>query len=183
MKTPTTFWFNFFKRIGLTGYVQVNFQVPAHDFASAFQKVVLPGKVDVMANMTESWKKGDEVLSGKVTPTSFLVRRRKRVTNIQNSFAYAAGSITSTNEGVKVESTILPLPAIFVLFYGFMFVIYGLFAWHFLSGNNTKDFSPFFIFHGLFMMIVPYFALRKHVERLERDLRRELYYVKGRIQP
>ena len=97
-------------------------------------------------------------------------------------FAVAKGKWTEREMSLSIMTKIDGFPRMFILFYVFLIMFYGMFLIGVLlsgeadGGASKFIFIPFLLIHGTFMMGIPYLLMRRSLGKLKYDLEGEFYF-------
>lgn len=168
----------FFKKIKLIQPFSLNLNVTKQKFVSELSKVTEPSELGLFSGFFEVFDSNNKEFKGKVSSSGFKIRRKFKMFDTKNTAAIAEGTYNEKEDQLIIEGTINGFHNFFYFFYGFLIVFYSVF----IIGTSINDDSPIFIFpfillHGLAMFIIPYFVMRRSVNRLKYELEREFFYL------
>ena len=174
---------NFLRKIKLIEDYTFSLQTTKNDFVASLRNNIDEADIDhIFSGAFEVFSSSKHDFKGQVNYAGFKIRKRKRFFDRQFGFAKAIGTYKTEGEQLIVSGNIKGWNNFMYFFYGFLFLIYTTFSIGFVLQNDSSEFSNlvplfFIFFHGLFMMGLPYVAMRSGVKRLQRDLERELHYI------
>jgi len=168
----------FLKKIKLIHVFNFELDVTKDKFISELSNVTENSELGVFSTFFEAFKSSNKEFKGKVTSTGFKIRRKLKLFDTNRTSAIAEGVFTEKDNQLIIEGTINGFHKFFYFFYGLLAVFYSVFILVFLFNDDFPMFGlPFIILHGLAMCLIPYFIMRRSVNRLKYELEREFFYL------
>jgi len=170
---------NFLRKINLVE--DYNFELPTSktDFISKFRRNV------ENSNLGFDFFEGFEALSssnyeykGYINEREFEIKRKRKLFEPNQSFATAKGTYKEVNEKLQLAIEINAFSNIMYFFLGIVALFYLFFVSVILFGDNEiPSFVILFLFiHAAFMIGIPYFVMRRSINKIRYNLERDFYY-------
>lgn len=170
---------NFLKKIGLIDALTTELVIDRRTFIHRLKENVDHSSNGIFSTFNSSKKE----YRGTVGYDNFEISRREFYAQQNQMQAKANGKIYERGGKLIVESEISGYTPWLFVFLIFIVVFYCIFLGTFFYGGFGAESGfpffviPFFLFHGCFMVLVPYKALKRSVEKLKHDLEREFFYL------
>jgi hypothetical protein len=108
----------------------------------------------------------------------FELKKRKKIFDTNYSFAKVIGELTQENDQLTINAEIFGFRKRMLIFVVIILLFYSIF---FLGAISSGDVFPFFMFpflliHMSIMLVIPYFIIRRSVNRMAYDLERDFHY-------
>jgi hypothetical protein len=168
----------FLKKINLIHVFNFKLDVTKNKFISELSKVTENSDLGIFSTFFEAFESSNKEFKGKVTTTGFKIRRKLKLFDTNRTSAIAEGIFTEKDNQLIIEGTISGFQKFFYFFYGFLAIFYSIFILVFIFNDDFPLFGlAFIILHGLAMCLIPYFIMRRSVNRLKYELEREFFYL------
>lgn len=169
---------DFLKKIKLIDTFSISLDVSKQKFVSELSRVTEYSELGVFSNIFEAFDSSNKEFKGKVSSSGFKIRRKFKMFDNKNTAAIAEGIFKEKDDKLIIEATINGFNNFFYFFYGFLILFYTIFIIGFTFGEGDQTFFfPFILFHGLAMFFIPYFVIRRSVNRLKYELEREFFFL------
>jgi len=172
----------FLEKIKLVDYMTTEIEMQKDEFVKKFKESVDEGSVDFFSGAFDVFSSSKNEYKGHVGLKDFEIKRRKRMFDVNMSFAVAKGKFKSNEENIIVETEINGFSGMMIPFYLFLILFYlGFVGMIFFAGETGNDevlmAFPFLIIHAVFMLGIPYFMMRRGVKRMKYELERDFFYL------
>ena len=164
----------------------LTFEIEANknEFIEKLKNQVDPDKGGLFSKMFEAFSSSDKTLKGTVGHNSFKVRRKQRMFDNTAMLAKAEGKFRQEREQLVFDVEINGVTTFMKVGFFFLLVIYSVMLITFLSVSLQDNMSffviPFICLHGLLMLGIPIFMIRKSVKNLKREIEKEFFYIAKR---
>jgi hypothetical protein len=126
----------------------------------------------------EALSAGRYEYKGEVNDSGFSIRRKQKFFDTSANMAIAKGAYTEGNEGLIVQGEANAFRGFYIFFMGIAVVFYlSITAVIINKGGETLIALPFLWLHGAFMFCIPFFMMRRSVDRMIYELEREFFYL------
>ena len=173
----------FLKRLKLIDSFNLELKIQKSDFVERLKIRVKPSDLSMFSDSFSVFSANKKEYIGTVRSNDFRIKKRKRFFDFNLPFALANGTLSQKEDSLVIETQINGFPKIFIVFYIFLIIFYGVFIMGTLfvdevGGNMPRiAFIPFIVFHATVMMGMPYLFMRRSVKKLKYDLEREFYFL------
>lgn len=173
---------DFLKKIKVLDTLTTELEIDKNTFVSKLKEHVDQGSTGLLTNPFEVFSSSKNEFKGHVDHNGFKIKRRKRMFDTNSNFAVAEGKFSQKYDTLIIETEINAFSN-WVFFFFFLLIVFYLFFFgsFFFVGEGNFGFPvyvlPFLIIHGLFMIGVPYFLMRRSTKKMKRELEREFYYM------
>lgn len=150
------------------------------EFVRRLRNNVDEGSTDFIADSFDVFSSSKNEYKGHVGYESFKIKRRRRFFDMNINFALAEGTYQQKDNVLIIQTEIHGFSGMMIPFYIFVIIFYSIFIVSFaLAETVDSEIStiPFILFHGAFMMGIPYFIMRRSMKRMKHELEREFYYM------
>lgn len=168
------------KELKLIDHLTTELEIQKSDFVKRFRNNVDEGSTDFISDSFDVFSSSKNEYKGHVGYESFKIKRRRRFFDMNINFALAEGTYQQNDRVLIIHTEIHGFSGIMIPFYIFIIIFYSIFIVSFaLAENVDSEFSsiPFILFHGAFMMGIPYLIMRRSMKRMKHELEREFYYM------
>jgi hypothetical protein len=168
----------FLKKLKLIQPFSLSLNVTKQKFVSELSKITEPSELRVFSGYFEIFNSNNKEFKGKVSSSGFKIRRKFKMFDAKNTAAIAEGNYNEKEDRLIIEGTINGFHNFFYIYYGFLIIFYSIFIINTIMNDDITIFIfPFISLHGLAMFIIPYFVIRRSVNRLKYELEREFFYL------
>ena len=176
---------NFFRKINLIDEFTIVLNTSRMDFIKALKNNVDEANINSFSSHFfqgfEVFSSSKNVFKGQVNNDGFKIRKRRRMFNSTSGLARAKGSFRERNDQLEIKTTVSSWNNILLVIICMLLVFYIVFiSISFVNSEFRSDsffVIPFLMIHGLFMLGIFYFLMRKSVKNLKQDLEREFVYI------
>jgi hypothetical protein len=171
----------FLQRLKLIDHFTLELEVEKPVFVERMRQVVDPGNTSMLTASFDVFRSGNKEYKGDVDDNGFQIRRRRRFFDTNRNFALAKGTIRQKDNYLIVDTQVSSFSTFFLIFYIFLLVIYAIVIVSlFLTEESSQAMMisiPAILLHASFMIVIPYFVLRRSTQRMKYDLTRELHFI------
>jgi hypothetical protein len=173
------FMTEFLNRIKLTDNFVIELPIDLKDLVKKIEHFVDEDNYDILEGFHNTKKQ----FKGKINKKGFKIRRKLGISNNPKVDTIANGKFKELNGKTEIEIKIIGFDTFFKIFYSFLFFFWTILIFAlgmFLkNGNpNQSEFGiPVMFLFMLSLTILPYFQMKKGVEKMRYDLEREFYYL------
>ena len=170
---------NLLTRLKLIQHFTIEIEIEKSEFVSKLEENVDDGDTGVMFSAFEGFSSSKNHYKGSVGQDRFKIRRRRKIFDMNMNMSIANGSYVQKNNTLAIETEVNGFHNMFIPYYILIGIIYITGIILSFSTNNTWTFSiiPFIIIHACIMMGLPYFIMRRSVERMKYELERDFYFM------
>ncbi|WP_291145408.1 hypothetical protein [Flavobacterium sp. UBA7680] len=167
---------NFLRKIKLVKDITIQLPVSKIDFIQKFRNNV--DESDLGYVPFEVFQSSRNEYKGNIENNSFDLKRRKRLFDTGYSFAKVNGNLIQENDKLVIDAEIIGFRKRMIIFFAFIVFFYLIaFTGMILTGDNVSlIFLPFLLFHMSIMLGIPYFVIRRSVNRMAYNLERDFHY-------
>lgn len=169
-------------RINLIDHFTTDIEILKSEFVTNFRRHVDEGTTGMFSDTFDIFSSSKNVYKGHVGMEGFKIKRRRKFFDMNMNLAVASGTYNQKGEKLIIETEINGFSGMMIPFYIFLLIFYSIFIIGFLmtdeiGGNAPGLFLPFILIHGLFMLGIPYFIMRRSTKNMKHELEREFYYM------
>jgi hypothetical protein len=170
---------DFLKKIKLIDDSIVNLEINREEFVERLSMIVDKGSVSMYSNPFEIFSSSKNEFIGQVNSNRFLLKRRRRIFDMNQNVAIAKGVLTELNGKLIIETEINGFKSFFIVFYIALLIFYSVFAITLINSDNSDTIFSilFLLIHGALMFSIPYFLMRRSVKKMKYELERELFFL------
>ncbi|KOP36269.1 MULTISPECIES: hypothetical protein [unclassified Flavobacterium] len=166
---------NFLRKINLVKDITIELPVSKIDFTEKFRNNV--DESDLGFVPFEAFQSSKNEYKGNIDGSAFELKKRRRLFDTNYSFAEVTGSLIERNEKLIIDAEILGFKKRMIIIFAFIVLFYLIFIAGMISvGDDTFIFLPFLLIHMSIMLGIPYFIIRRSVNRMAYDLERDFHY-------
>ena len=170
----------FKKKLGLKDEFSVELDVKQIDFATTFFHHVDQGDTLTLTGIFDIFSSSKNEYRGTVTPANFKVKRKRKLFDMNGSFAIATGEFHQKGDRLVIDTKVTGMNKLLIPILVFGLIFYGIFILTFLfvsMQSNVPFFVvPFIIVHAGIMLGIPIFLMNRSVKRLKYELERDFYF-------
>ncbi|PTX12245.1 hypothetical protein C8N40_11443 [Pontibacter mucosus] len=171
---------DFFRKIKLVDNLTTEIEIQRNEFVARLKENVDEGSTSLFSDMFDVFSSSSNEYKGTIRMEYFKLRRRRRFFDMNMNVAVAKGTFTQKEKILIVDTEINGFSGMMIPFYMFAIIFYLIFISTFLFAENIEGASfafPFLVIHAAFMFGLPYFVMRRSVDRMKHELEREFYYM------
>ncbi len=179
---------DFLRRIKLIGDTSIRLNVTPPEFVSALRNNVEESDIDnLFSSFFEVFSSNNKKFKGEINNKGFYIRKKRKLFKKQYGSTHARGTFVYNGDILVINTVISVLNMNKLLFKGSLFICYLAFIIYYFDDANlfqnlTSEISiPFVLFFIVMIMIVPYFSLKKEVERMKKDLDEYFFLISSKI--
>jgi hypothetical protein len=170
---------NLHAKLGLKDEFTTVLKVNQNDFATAFAYNIDIGDTGLFSGIFDVFSSSKNEYRGQINYESFKVKRKRRLFDMNESFAIASGNLYQKGEELVITTQIDGQNKLFIPLFIFAVFFYGIFFTVFLITSHLNSaffFLPFLIFHAGLMFGIPIFLINRSVKRLRYELERDFFF-------
>ncbi|TDO71484.1 hypothetical protein EV143_108138 [Flavobacterium chryseum] len=168
---------DFLRKIKLTKDIIIQLPVSKIDFIQKFRNNVDESNLDY--DPFEVFQSSINEYKGHIGDYIFEIKKRKKIFDTNYSFAKVTGELTEENNQLIINAEISCFRKRMIIFIVMALLFYSIFFISMVfNAENTVPFFmvPFLLIHMSLMIGVPYFIIRRSVNRMAYDLERDFHY-------
>ncbi|RED23825.1 hypothetical protein BD847_2897 [Flavobacterium cutihirudinis] len=167
---------DFLRKIQLIKDITIQLPISKKDFTEKFRNNV--DESDFSFVPFEVFQSSRNEYKGNIDGSAFELKKRRRLFDTNYSFAKVTGSLIERNDKLIIDAEILGFRKIMILFFGFTIFFYLIAFTGMMFGNNNIPFFAltFLLIHMSLVLGIPYFVIRRSVNRMAYDLERDFHY-------
>lgn len=163
----------FLEKIGLQQSFTCELDIQQEEFVKRLKKHVDQGDLGVLFDTFDIFSSSNNEYKGTVTSKGFEIRRKAKLFAPNRSIPTAKGTFVQKDQQLLIHTSIDGLHPILFAFFFLALVIYTI-----VFSSGMQDGFIFSVtLHGLIMISIPYFIMRRGTKNLKRELEREFYYL------
>lgn len=169
----------YLKKLQLVDHATIEIDIRRSEFVDRLNKIVDEAGTGLFSDTLDIFSQSKNEFKGTVDLEGFKIKRKRRFFDTYMNMATASGSFTDRDNGLTVETEINGFSSIMIIFYVFALIIFPVFiSGIFSSLNANTNFSfPFILVQFVFLLLLPYFLMKRSVKRMKYELEREFYYL------
>ena len=170
----------FLKKIKLIDTLTIDLPISRNDFVNKMDAIVEEGSTGLFSSPFEMFSSSKKDFKGTVNYEGFKIKKRKKLFDRGFNVAIAEGTYTVQNEKLLIETEINGFNTFGIPFYIVIIIAYLIFLFFITSTGPNESLSsilPILLIHGIAMVLMPYFMMKKSVTQLKHELERELYFL------
>ncbi|MTH15790.1 hypothetical protein [Flavobacterium sp. LC2016-01] len=166
----------FLRKIQLIKDISIQLPVSKTDFIQKFRTNV--DESDLSFVPFEVFRSSTSEYKGNIDGSAFELKKRRRLFDTNYSFATVTGSLIDRNDKLIIDAEILGFKKRMIFFFAFIVLIYLIAFTGMMLGSDEIPFFvlPFLLIHMSLMLGIPYFVIRRSVNRMAYDLERDFHY-------
>ena len=167
---------NFLRKINLVKDITIQLPVSKIDFIQKFRNNV--DESDLGFVPFEVFQSSRNEYKGNIDGSAFELKKRRRLFDTNYSFAKVTGSLIEKDDKLIIDAEILGFKKRMIIFFAFIIFFYLIaFAGMMLGSDDIPFFVlPFLLIHMSIILGIPYFVIRRSVNRMVYDLERDFHY-------
>ncbi|MDQ8012202.1 MAG: hypothetical protein REI96_07130 [Flavobacterium nitrogenifigens] len=168
---------DFLRKIHLVKDISIQLPVSKIDFIQKFSNNV--DESDLYFSPFEIFESSNNEYKGFLLDNYFEIRKRRKFFDANYSFAKVSGTFTENNNQIHIDAEINGLQHRMILLFAVIFIFYSIFIINaFLSADSKAPFIilPIILVHMSLMFGIPYFVIRRTVNRASYDIERDFHY-------
>lgn len=168
---------DFLRKINFIKDIVIQLPVSKIDFIQKFRINVDESNLDY--EPFEVFQSSTNEYKGYIGDYIFEIKKRRKLFDMNYPFfAKVTGELIEENDQLTINTEISCLKKRMVLFLVIILLFYLSFFIMIFNDKNTVPFfmAPFFLIHMSFMIGIPYFVIRRSVNRMAYDLERDFHY-------
>ena len=149
-----------------------------NDFVTRFKGHVDKGGIGPFDGIFDPFSSSKNDYRGSVDLNGFKIKRRRKFFDRNKFMVIASGTYRQRLDKLEIVTEVdglnrlvIPVFVIVLLFYIFFISAFSFAATQ--GDANFFSFLPFILLHGLLMIGIPYFMIRKSVQNMIRDLEKD----------
>jgi hypothetical protein len=170
----------FLKRLKLVSHFTLEIETEKSVFVGKLKANVDEGNTSVLFSIWEKFGSSKNEYKGTVEDGSFKIRRRRKLFDMNMNLAVVSGSYRQRDHILFIEAEVNGFHGVFIPFYIFLPIFYLVAIAAFLLSENASQMwfvLPFMLLHAVFMMGIPYFVMRRSVNRMKYEVERDFYFL------
>lgn len=168
---------NFLERIKLIDNLFLELDIEQSEFIKRLKDNVNDGDTSMFFSQFDIFTSKKKEFVGHIGINTFKIRKRHKFFQTKANLAIAEGNIRHNGNQLKIDAKIKAFSGFLIFFLVFLLIFYSVFLTNMISSGGTLFMFPFIIIHGLLMIGIPYFILRRSVKQMKYDLEREFYFM------
>lgn len=167
---------NFLRKINLVKDITIQLPITKTEFIQKFRNHV--DESDLGYVPFEVFQSSTNEYKGNIQNNTFELKKRKKIFDTNYSFAKVIGEIIQENNELTINVEIVGFRKRILLFGVMILLFYLLFFVGAISNDDAFPFFilPFLMIHMSVMLVIPYFVIRRSVNRMAYDLERDFHY-------
>jgi len=167
---------DFLRKINLVKDITIQLSVSKIDFTKKFRDNV--DESDLGFVPFEAFQSSKNEYKGNIDGSAFELKKRRRLFDTNYSFAEVTGSLIERNDKLIIEAEIFGFKKRMIILFTFVIFFYLIAFAGMVLGNGDIPFFilPFLFIHMSIMLGIPYFIIRRSVNRMAYDLERDFHY-------
>lgn len=167
---------NFLRKINLIKDITIQLPVTKTEFIQKFRNNV--DESDLGYVPFEVFQSSTNEYKGNIENNTFELKKRKKIFDTNYSFAKVSGELAQEDNQLTINVEIFGFRKRMLIFVAFILLFYFIFFVGTISDSDTFPFFifPFLLIHMSLMLIIPYFVVRRSVNRMAYDLERDFHY-------
>ena len=170
------------RKLKLIENFNTELEIEKGEFIEKLRLQVDPSGLGLFSNLEDLFSSSKNDFKGYVGRDYFEIKKKKRFFDMNNNFSIVKGTCTQNGNKLIVNAEIkgfnkalIPFLIIIPIFY---LLIITIFLILYIVDNDVPLFIlPFILFHGLFMIGIPYFIYRRSVKNMAKELEKEFFYL------
>ncbi len=168
----------FLRKYKIIDALTLDLPVDKNDFIRRLRQHVEPGGAGLLGDPFEVFSSKNKEFRGEVSKDGFKIRKRRKLFEAYAGLAKAEGTFREDKGKLSISTTINGFNSIFIIYYLIVTVLYlGFLVAFFLVDEIPLLVFPFLLLHAALMYGIPFFVMRRSVQRMKRDLEREFFYL------
>jgi hypothetical protein len=170
------------KKLHLIDQLNTELKISKEDFVNLLMLNIDEGSLSAFTGLFEIFSSSKNEFKGQVSTNGFKLRKKRKLFQVNMILAVAEGTFKQEDEKLIINAEINGFSGHMKFFYAFLLFFYLIFTvvWILIPDQDQSDIGlfilPFIFIHGLLMLGIPYFLMRKNVRMLKHDLERAFYF-------
>ena len=167
-------------KLNLLTTTTIELPIEKYNFVSIVNASIDHSDLGYFSDMGDIFSSSKAEYKGHINSYGFKLKKKRKFFDYNMNFATAEGRFTQQGDTLKINVEIngflnrmIPFIIIVPIFYLFFFIMT-------LQGGGPEASIiaiPFLLIHGLFMIGIPYFIMRRSVKRMQYELERDFYFM------
>ncbi|WP_299681904.1 hypothetical protein [uncultured Dokdonia sp.] len=166
-------------RLNLLKTTTIELLTEKYNFISIVNSNIDQSDLGYFSDMGDVFSSSKAEYKGHINSYGFKLKKKRKFFDYNMNFAKAEGRFSQQGDTLKINVEIngfsnqmAPFFIMVPLFYIF-FIVMALQD----SFEASMIAIPFLLLHGLFMLGIPYFIMRRSVKRMKYELERDFYFM------
>lgn len=167
------------KKLHLIKNIEISLPISKLEFSKRFRENVTESDLGFnLFSGFEVFSSNKNDYKGFISNTTFKLKRIRKLFDNNAHMAIANGKIIEDTNGIHLKIEVKAYTKFLLFFYSFLGIFYSVFLIGILFTEQKQTFFviPFILIHAAFMILIPYFILKRSLKKLESGLEKEFYY-------
>lgn len=169
-------------KLKIIDYTSFKIEANKTEFGEKLKKVV-DKEGNFFSTMFEAFSSSSNVFKGTVGFDKFELKHKQKIFDNTALLSKAKGTFRQERENIIFDVEINGWSNYMIIFIGFIAIFY-LIAIPTIAFTDNSAMSfiilPALLLHGIFMLGIPFFLIRKSVKNLKTNIEKEFFYIAKR---
>ena len=163
------------RRFKLVQDFELTIKLDRNEFVKRFSEKVDKGSTGTFSGIFDPFSSSKNEYRGSVGLDRFEIKRKRKFFDRNQMMAVAKGTFLQRMEGTEIKVEVNAFNKMFIPMLIFMIFFYIVFiiGFGFMGPSESVIFIPFILLHGLLMIGIPFFMMRKSANNMMIDLEKE----------
>ena len=169
----------YLRKLKLVDTLSMEIDISQIEFVEKLQNIVDKGSIGLFAEPFEMLNSGKNEYKGQVNFEGFKIRKRRKFFDSISSISSAEGAFFEQNSKLRIDIEINCFSSFLIPVLIFLVILYSISLVTILGsdGETALIAIPFLLIHGTILTTLPYFMMRRSIQKLKYDLEREFIYI------
>lgn len=170
---------DFLRKTKLINHFTIELQMDKQTFVNRLSAITDEGRTGLFSNPFEVFSSNKKAYKGHVAFDEFSIKKQKLAFHASYDFTTAKGVLMENNGRLTIETEVRGFNNHMTFYYILLIAIYSTFIVFVINSDGKAPLFvvPFIALHGMLMFAIPYFMMKRGVERMVYDLEREFFYL------
>ena len=170
---------NYLKKLKLIDTFSTEIEISRDEFVEKLTAIVDKGSIGLFSDPFEMLTSGKNEYKGQVNFEGFEIRKRRRFFDTSSSLSRAEGTFSEQNNKLRIDTEVNSLGGFTTFILAFLVIFYLGIVITIMGSDDEASFIviPFILIHGSLMLSIPYFMIKRSVQKLKYDLEREFVFI------
>ena len=166
-------------RLNLLKTTIIELSIEKYNFISIVKSNIDEKELGLFSDMTDVFYSSEAEYKGHIDSYGFKLKKKRKFFDYNMNLAIAKGHFNQQGDTLKINVEINGLSNQMVPFFVLIPIFYLFFIATTLLADDAASIVmiPFLLLHGLFMLGIPYFMMRRSIKRMKYELERDFYFM------
>ncbi|WP_299763851.1 hypothetical protein [uncultured Dokdonia sp.] len=157
----------------------IELPIEKYNFISIVNTSIDQSDLGYFSDMGDVFSSSKAEYKGHINSYGFKLKKKRKFFDYNMNLATAKGHFNQQGDTLKINMEINGFSNQMAPFFIIVPIFYIFSITMTLQGEDVASLAiiPFLLLHGLFMLGIPYFIMRRSVKRMQYELERDFYFM------